>query len=356
VEVFQLVEASSGGHSPRVSRARRGLLAGLGALWLCTSRDARAEVLWHGADCGAPTPGSAATSDGREPRVDIDVVQHGGGWAATLTARYPSGASGTRHIEAASCPELERAVAVSLSLLEPTDSARTATRRVPSVASRNTPAADEVAGGAAAAAAGAAGGDRGAPSARTSAVEGPPVDAGVDVESMPRARDARRGFVRSGALVGTGGGRFAELGAALSGGLWFGRWGGRLEVGARRPLSSIPAEHGVSLELTRVAAALEACGRSGTWIEWGLCAGPRLELVAGLASGPSDPTSDGVVLPGVGAGSFLRVPLAPRWALSSELQGSWALRGAEARVLPWGRVYELPRLGVSLLVGVEWAL
>jgi hypothetical protein len=325
----------------------------LGALSLWAGRDARAEVLWHGADCGASTPSRAATPDDGEPRVDVDVVQHGAGWAATLTARYPSGASGTRHIEAASCAELERAVAVSLSLLEPADAARTATRRDASVASRDTPVADEVAGGDAA---GAAGGDRGAPSARGSDVEGPPEDAGVVVESAPRAQGARRGFVRSGALVGTGGGRFAELGAALSGGLWFGRWGGRLEVGARRPLSSIPAEQGVSLELTRVAAALEACGRSGTWIEWGLCAGPRLELVTGLASGPSDPTSDGVVLPGVGAGSFLRIPFAPRWALSSELQGSWALRGAEAHVLPWGRVYELPRLGASLLVGVEWAL
>jgi hypothetical protein len=335
-----------------VSRARSGLLACLGALSLCSARDARAEVLWHGADCGASTPSRAAAPDDGEPRVDVDVVQHGAGWAATLTARYPSGASGTRHIEAASCAELERAVAVSLSLLEPADGARTAARRVPSVASRNTPAADEGAGERAAAA---AGGDRGAPSARTSDVEGSPEDAGV-VESAPWAQGARLGFVRSAALVGMGGGRFAELGAALSGGLWFGRWGGRLEVGARRPLSAIAAEHGVSLELTRVSAALEACGRSGTWIEWGLCAGTRLELVTGLASGPSDPTSDGVVLPGVGAGSFLRIPFAPRWALSSELQGSWALRGAEAHVLPWGRVYELPRLGASLLVGVEWAL
>jgi hypothetical protein len=156
--------------------------------------------------------------------------------------------------------------------------------------------------------------------------------------------------------VGSGGGRFAELGAALSGGLWLGRWGGRLEVDVRRPLSAISAEHGVSLELTRIAAALEVCGRSGAWIEWGLCAGPRLELVAGLASGPSDPTSDVVALPGVGAGTFLRVPVASRWALFGELQASWALRGAEANVLPWGRVYELPGLGMSLLVGVEWEL
>jgi hypothetical protein len=157
-------------------------------------------------------------------------------------------------------------------------------------------------------------------------------------------------------LVASGGGRFAELGAALSGGLWLGRWGGRVELGARRTLSSISAEQGVSLELTRVAAALEACSRSGAWLEWGLCAGPRLELVSGLASGPSDPARDLVVLPGMGAGGFLRIPIAPRWALSSELQGAWALRGAEANVRPWGRVYELPRLGASLLVGVEWEL
>jgi hypothetical protein len=324
----------------------------LGALSLCAGRDARAEVLWHGADCGGPTRGSASTPDGREPRVDIDVVQHGAGWAATLTARYPSGATGSRHIEAASCAELERAVAVSLSLLEPADAASPGSQGVPPVAPSNTRAANAVASGPAPA----SDADRGAPPARSSDVGGPPVDAGVGAEIAPRVRGARRGFVRAAALAGSGGGRFAELGAALAGGLWLGRWGGRLEVGVRRPLSSISAEHGVSLELTRLAAAFEACGRSGAWIEWGLCAGPRLELVAGLASGPSDPTSDLVLLPGLGAGGFLRIPIASSWALSSELQGSWALRGAEANVLPWGRVYELPRLGASLLVGVEWEL
>lgn len=335
-----------------MSRARRGLLAGLGALSLCVGRDARAEVLWHGADCGAPAPASAATPDGHEPRVDIDVVQHEAGWAATLTARYPSGATGTRHIEATSCAELERAVAVSLSLLQPADAASTAARRVPPVAPSNTGAANAVASRPSPT----AGTDRGAPSARSSDVGGPSVDAGVAAELAPRAPGARRGSIRSAAIVGSGGGRYAELGAALSGGLWLGHWGGRLQVAARRPLSSISAEHDVSLEFTRVAAALEVCGRSGAWIEWGLCAGPRLELVAGLASGPSDPASDGVVLPGMGAGGFSSIPIASRWALVGELQASWALRGAEANVRPWGRVYELPRLDASLLVGVEWEL
>jgi hypothetical protein len=323
-----------------VSGARRGIfLAGLGALWLCAGRDARAEVFWHGADCGAPAPGSAAAPDGSEPRVDIDVVQHGAGWAATLTARHPSGATGTRRIEAASCTELERAVAVSLSLLEPADAGSNA--GLQPVAASNTGAADDVTSG---------------PAAAAKADRGAPVDAGVSTEFAPRPPGAPRVYVRSAALVGSGGGQFAELGAALSGGLWLGRWGGRLEVGARRPLSSISAQHGVSLEVTRIAAALEACGRSGAWIEWGLCAGPRLELVAGLASGPSDPASDRVLLPGVGAGGFSNIPIAPRWALFGELQASWALRGAEAQVRPWGRVYELPRLGASLLVGVEWEL
>jgi hypothetical protein len=327
-------------------------LACSSALALCAVREARAEVVWHGADCGAPTPESAATPDDREPRVDIDVVQHGASWAATLTARHPSGATGTRHIEAASCAELERAVAVSLSLLEPANAASPASPRASAVAPRNTRAASDVAFGLAPAALA----DRGAPSAGSSAVGGAPPDAGASTEIAPQTRDARHGYVRSTALIGSGGGQFAELGAALSGGLWLGRWGGRLEVGARRPLSPISAEHGVSLELTRLTAAFEACGRSGVWIEWGLCAGPRLELVAGLASGPSDPASDVVVVPGVGAGGFSNIPIAPRWALFGELQASWALRGAEARVRPWGRVYELPRLGASLLVGAEWKL
>jgi hypothetical protein len=52
----------------------------------------------------------------------------------------------------------------------------------------------------------------------------------------------------------------------------------------------------------------------------------------------------------------VRLPIASSWALSSELQGSWSLRRAEANVLPWGSVYELPRLGVALLVGAELEL
>lgn len=318
---------------------------------MCASRDARAEVIGQGGSCEIEAP-NAATSQGHEPRVDIAVVQHGAGWAATLTARYPSGAIGTRHIEAVSCAELERAVAVSLSLLEPADAEGASGPDVPSVAPSNTPAPNAGISEAAPA----AGGDGSAVSTQSLDAGGPPLDAGVSAEVSPQARGPRQGFVRAAALVGSGGGRFAELGGALSGGLWLGRWGGRLEVGARRPLSALPAERGVSLELTRFTAGFDVCGRSGAWIEWGLCAGPRLELVAGLASGPSDPTSDMVLLPGLGAGVFLTLPIASRWSLSSELQGSWALRGAEATVRPWGSVYELPGLGASLLFGVAWQI
>lgn len=351
-----------------MSRAHHGLLACLGALWLCTSRDARAEVVWHGASCGSATPSPATTRAGEEPRVDIDVVQHEAGWAATLTARYPSGAAGTRNITAASCAELERAVAVSLSLLEPADTAQADQQRGPAVASSNTTAASPPSNTTAANPASSttppsapsnttAASDVPREAAATRSDAGEPfVDAGVSTERVPRVPGAEHAVVRLAALVGTGGGRFAELGAALSGGLWLGRWGGRVELSARRPPSALSAEQDVSLEITRLASALELCGRSDTSIDWGLCAGPRLELVTGLASGPSDPKSDAVWLPGVGAGAFLRVPIAASWALAGELQGSWALRGAEATVRPWGRVYELPRLGASLLVGVEWEL
>jgi hypothetical protein len=197
------------------------------------------------------------------------------------------------------------------------------------------------------------------PSAPISALEAASsaADRGADAESANRFPHAHRypsrPFVRAAALVGSGGGQFAELGGALSGGHWLGSWGGRIEVGARRALSSVSADHGVALELTRYAAELDLCRRTGDGLQWGGCAGPRLERVAGLASGPSNPESDAVWLPGVGAGVFLRIPLMSRWSLSSELQGSWALRAAEANVRPWGRVYELPRLGGNLLVGIE---
>jgi hypothetical protein len=291
------------------------------------------------------------TEDVRAPRVDVDVVQHRAGWAATLTARYPSGATGTRFIETASCAELERAVAVSLSLLDPIAGATpqraspvpqrsTTVRAAPSVAASETPAPT----------------DRDT-SAGSSPREAVSADAGVDAEfahgSLDESLHPSRRFVRMAALAGSSGGRFMELGGALSGGLWLGRWGGRVEVGTRRALSSVSADRGVSLELTRYVAALDVCARSGEVLHWGLCAGPRLERVAGLASGPSNPASDAVWLPGLGAGIFLRLPIVSRWSLYSELQGSWALRGAEANVRPWGRVYELPRLGGDLLVGIE---
>jgi hypothetical protein len=185
-------------------------------------------------------------------------------------------------------------------------------------------------------------------------------DTGVDAQSTPgsvdESRHPPRRFLRLAALAGSSGGQFMELGGALSGGLWLGHWGGRVEVAARRALSSVSADQGVSLELTRYVAALDLCGRSGEVLQWGLCAGPRLERVAGLASGPSNPASDAVWLPGIGAGAFASLPIAWHWSLYSELQGSWALRAAEANVRPWGRVYELPRLGGNLLVGIELEL
>jgi hypothetical protein len=110
------------------------------------------------------------------------------------------------------------------------------------------------------------------------------------------------------------------------------------------------------VDLQRFDTVLELCARSGRALRWGLCAGPRLELVRGMSLGPSSPASDLIWLPELGAGSWLSWPVTERWALSAELRGSWSARRAFARVEPWGRVYELPQLDSGLLVGAEWSL
>ena len=98
------------------------------------------------------------------------------------------------------------------------------------------------------------------------------------------------------------------------------------------------------------------CARLSGTVEVAFCGGPRLELLRGLAVGPSEPASDLAWLPGVGSGGWLRLPVSDSWALSAELQASWSLRRAQASVVPWGKLYVLPRFGAGLLLGAEWAL
>jgi hypothetical protein len=349
-----------------VDRAHAWCVACAGALLLGAPREARAEVIWHGAPCGAASQNPVApgrVEDVGAPRVDIDVVERGAHWVATLTARYPDGSTGTRSIQAATCAELERAVEVSLSLLEPVEEQPASAPNADilggdATAGSSAPAAvlEAVPSTPASSAAGASGVSGTFVPPSPVSVLTPPADAGGGSEAARPSPRGALGFVRAVALLGSAGGKFYEAGAAFAGGLWFGPWGGRVELSLRRPLSPVSAEHAVSLELQRVAAALDGCVRRRASIEWGLCGGPRLELVTGLSAGPSDPARDSAWLPALGGGAWVRVPIAPRWALSSELQGSWSLRRAEVNVLPWGRVYELPRLGVSLLTGIEWEL
>jgi hypothetical protein len=304
------------------------------------------------------------------PSVEVDVTGEAGRWRATLRVRYANGSEGTRRITARSCAQLQLAVAVTLSLLDAAaplpqaaeeGSAGVPTRATtPPAAVARATAADEPHAEPARAAPVAIS-EPAAPVDRPLWLPAPAflpagsADAGT-VAVRPAERRPLRGFVRASSLLAMAGTRFGELGAALGGGAWLGAWGARVELSARRPLARLAAAHDFTLELRRYAAALEPCVRSGGALELSVCGGPQLELIHGLALGPSQPASDLVWLPGLGAGSWLRLPLSSRWALSAELKASWSLRQAQASVAPWGAVYELPRLSVGLLLGAEWAL
>jgi len=101
---------------------------------------------------------------------------------------------------------------------------------------------------------------------------------------------------------------------------------------------------------------MELCARTGRGLEWALCGGPRLELLHAVVPRLSQPVSDTVWLPELGASGRLRLPVAGSVAVSVELQGIWSMLRARARVAPWGSVYELPAVGTSVLLGAEWLL
>ncbi|MEO8180737.1 MAG: hypothetical protein ABI895_18035 [Deltaproteobacteria bacterium] len=334
------------------------------------ARCALAQVSPAEASCPSVREWVASSADAADAPSTVQVRTTGGPshWLATLSVRYANGSAGTRQLSARSCAELERAVAVTLSLLE--SGAPLADPPVSPPSPVSPPAQREPVAAADGAARAAPARPRAAPPVVAPPVVAPVVaalappgrlassteDAGPERDGLEPDARSLHGFLRVSSLLAVAGSRFGELGAALAGGLWLGSYGARAELSARRPLASVPATHGFSLQLQRYAAAFEPCVRRRGAVDWAVCSGPRLEWVRGLALGPSDPAPDQVWLPGWGGGTWLRLPLSDSWALSAGLQASWSLRRAQASVAPWGKVYELPRLGSSLLLGAEWAL
>jgi hypothetical protein len=295
--------------------------------------------------------------------VEVVLSEHDARWTAKLQASYGNGSVGVREISARSCAQLLRGVSVALSLLEPTapesesaeGSAAGAELRAgePATPEAATPASPEPAAPESAAA-------PPAPSPSPQHVASPQPSSAVQDSgpepSAPARRASRAWSLRVSSLFGLAGNSTPELGAALDAGAWWNGWGTRAGLSARQPFGSIGAEHGISVDLQRFDGSLELCGRTVRAIRWGLCAGPRLELVRGMSLGPSRPASDLIWLPQLGAASWLSLPVTSRWAVSAELRSSWSARRAFARVAPWGRVYELPQLDSAVLVGAEWSL
>jgi hypothetical protein len=330
---------------------------------LCLARGAGAELRWQGSEqCGPSAEQVAAAeralADPRAPRVEVALSQERARWTAKVSASYASGSAGVREISARSCAELLRGVSVAVSLLEPTASEPEVDASEPATAaaveaSAQTDADFERAPSTAAAQPSAPVQHPARASARAPA--SPQQDGGFAPSAATR-RGAPAWSVRASSLFGLAGNSTPELGAALSAARWWRSWGTRLGLSARQPLGSLRAEHGVSVELQRFDSSLELCARSVRTVRWGLCAGPRLEVVRGMSLGLSSPASDLIWLPELGAASWLSLPMTERWALSAELRGNWSARRAFARVEPWGRVYELPQLDSALLLGAEWSL
>ena len=334
---------------------------------LCLARGAGAQISWHGAErCGpsAEQAGAAerALADPGAPRVDVALSEQGARWTAKLQASYANGSVGVREISARSCAQLLRGVSVALSLLEPTAPESESDVREAAGTAAVEPATPEPAGPEPAPTVSAAAVSAQPASAqppRPRLPSQPPPSALADSGPAPAAgarRTASAWTLRASSLFGLAGTSTPELGAALSAGAWWNGWGTRLGLSARQPFGSIRAEHDLSIDVQRFDAAGELCARTVRAVRWGLCAGPRLELVRGMSLGPSQPASDLIWLPGLGAAGWLSLPVTERWALSAELRSSWSARRAFARVEPWGRVYELPQLDSAVLIGVEWSL
>lgn len=309
-------------------------------------------------DCPAPSPLPAHHDEAPfEVLPAVHVNAEPGGFRAAVSARA-NGQELRRELTARTCDEINRAVLVSLSLLDAEAHDSNATpasgaeaqpvertpAESPTLPPTNPPAPEPV-------------------DDFTDAPETPEVP--FELPPTPKTSDAAA-TLRLSLLVGsgtealqlwTGGG-----GVAFS--LARGSWSGALQLTGSWPLHAVSSgamssgaasNSAVELDIWLGESRLRVCGGRGETVHWDVCAAGVVTLLAATAPEISTPKQDWTWLPGVGVDAHLTLPWVGNWSWVTELELTLRAHRAEFFVEGRGRVFELRQIGARLWLGPQLA-
>lgn len=270
--------------------------------------------------------------------ASVSIRDAGSEWHADLRT-LQEGRRGQRHLVAASCEELSRAVEVVLSLLasernENADDASAANPASPEDTSVVTSEATA------------------SPSVYTERTVAP---APFDSAPAPAIADAwtTETFGRLAASLGWVEGSTLGVGAQLAATHYETAWGGELALQGQAPWTSREAENGASIDMQFYEVVALGCHRWASAALLSACAGPRLELLRARASDVNSPESDFAFLPGVVVGFRVRGSAAARVSWMIGADAHVRLRAARFNVEPEGHVLTLSPFGARFLMGPD---
>lgn len=299
-------------------------------------------------DCPAPSPLPAHHEEAPfEVAPAVHVNAEPGGFRAAVSARA-NGQDLRRELTARTCDEINRAVLVSLSLLdaEAHDSNATPASDTEAKPVERAPAESPTLPPT----------DPAAPEPIDDFADAPGTqEVPSELPPTPKTSDAAA-TLRLSLLVGsgtealqlwTGGG-----GVAFS--LARGSWNGALQVTGSWPLHAVSSS-AVELDIWLGESRLRVCRGQGETVHWDVCAAGVVTLLAATAPEISTPKQDWTWLPGVGVDAHLKLPWVGNWSWVAELELTLRAHRAEFFVDGRGRVFELRQIGARLWLGPQLA-
>lgn len=323
------------------------------------------------------------TPQGVEPiRASVTVVERDALWRASIVSETRNG-SGSRELEGASCQEVTAAAVVVLSLLVRENAELGSSGSATPGTSSNVGTSSDAAATESTVASAPPNPDDNAP---TSSLEetsssrfGPDSELGPDSEgNAPEPNNAQavatqpaaplaakratpvailpeRFLTRAAASITLRNALPLEGGGQVAIARYEDAWGAEFSVGARTPLATVTAEQDVAVDLTSIDLTLAPCVRWAAEVSLAVCAGARLEWLLASAPRVAEPRSDSAALWGGVLNVQLRVPQASRLRLFSAAEAHLRFRKVHLDVEPFGRVLDVPALGLSFLLGPELA-
>jgi hypothetical protein len=309
----------------------------------CTKAQAQTPTVSWEAPASCPKP--TALGDFRETQTgsaltaSVSIHDEGSEWHAELHT-LQQGRRGQRHLVAASCEELSRAVEVVLSLVASDDigenegvsETRPQTMEAPAPSDETT-----------------------TPSVYSERTVAP---ARVPLDSTPAPSRTAPPFVagtfgRLAASLGWVEGSTFGAGAQLAATHYEASWGGEIALQGTAPWATPEGDNGAAIDMQFYELAALGCHRWTPGALFAICAGPRLELVRGRASEVEAPSNDFALLPGVGVGVRMRGSARARVSWKIGADAHVRLRAAHFNDEPDGQVLTLSPFGARFVTGPD---